>query len=56
MVAGGYYDGQTSLFLPLPPSPTSSWRWLAKLPYQRKWGPALGTIDGVLTIAGQTYS
>ncbi len=50
MVAGGYYNGIGTMFLPL--SGGASWRWLSFLPAERKWGPALGAVDGVLNVAG----
>jgi len=31
---------------------TSTWKWLGLLPKERKWSPALGTINGQLVIAG----
>jgi hypothetical protein len=51
VVAGGYYNGISTMFAPLRGFP-SEWRWLGNLPEERKWGPALGHVDGVLTVAG----
>ncbi len=59
MIVGGYYLGMATMFLPLSAlasssstSPDSGWRWLASLPAERKWGTALGSVDGILTAAG----
>ena len=29
----------------------NTWRWMGGLPEERKWGAALGHVDGALTIA-----
>ena len=58
-MAGGYYNGVTTMFLPMTSRLTSrsgptgwEWEWMGALPKERKWGPAMGSVDGVLTIAG----
>lgn len=58
-MAGGYYNGISTMFLPLngelgggANNQTLEWEWLGSLPEERKWGAALGIIDGTLTIAG----
>ena len=28
------------------------WKWFASLPEERKWGVALGRVDGIVTVAG----
>jgi len=64
VVAGGYYNGLTSMFLPLEDKRGSSlevfgpgrdsprWEWLSGLTKERKWGPAVGFIGPNLAVAG----
>ena len=71
LVAGGYYNGIATMFLPISPYLTppgaapggprrgggalrteEGWRWFGSMPGERKWGPALGRIDGRIAIAG----
>ncbi len=59
LLIGGYYNGKAGMFLPLNSDfdrrrhrRPIRWRWFAQLPAERKWGAALGTINGQLAIAG----
>eukprot|EP00092_Neocalanus_flemingeri_P035956 GFUD01039149.1.p1 GENE.GFUD01039149.1~~GFUD01039149.1.p1 ORF type:complete len:358 (+),score=104.04 GFUD01039149.1:162-1076(+) len=64
VVVGGYYNGVTSMFLPLEDNRGSSlekfgsgrdlprWEWLSGLTKERKWGPAVGFIGPNLAVAG----
>lgn len=51
VVAGGYYNGITTMFMPFHGPSRNTWRWMGGLPEERKWGAALGHVDGALTIA-----
>ncbi|XP_059088568.1 calicin-like [Tigriopus californicus] len=59
MVVGGYYNGISAMFLPLTEfhqakrgALSTDWQWVGSLPEDRKWGPALGLVNGILTVAG----
>jgi len=64
VVAGGYYNGVTSMFLPLesrrgesletfgPNRNMPRWEWLSGLTKERKWGPAVGFIGQNFAVAG----
>ncbi len=56
VVAGGYYNGLSTMFYPLNNNYNKEWEWMGNLPSERKWGPALGIVNGVLTIAGNIRS
>ena len=61
VVAGGYYNGRTTMSFPLtsliapdhPYQPSDyQWRRMGYLPEERQWGPAVGLVGGELTISG----
>ncbi|XP_023330209.1 kelch-like protein 25 [Eurytemora carolleeae] len=64
LVAGGYFNGGSSIWLPLVDRNGISletyeltldqprWEWLSSLTMARKWGSAIGYVNGKLTLAG----
>ena len=61
IIAGGYYNGRRVLSIPLtqflvPNQPKPEWQTYGFLPHERQWGPAIGLVGGVPTIAtGKNY-
>jgi len=64
LVVGGYYNGGSSMWLPLadrqgnslevfgPRRDLPKWEWLSSLSQERKWLPAMGYVGEHLTLAG----
>jgi len=64
LVAGGYYNGGSSMWLPLQDRAGNSletygvtrdqpkWEWLSSLTSERKWGAAMGYIGDKFALAG----
>jgi len=64
LVIGGYYNGGSSMWLPLVNRHGASletfglnfnqpkWEWMSSLVDAKKWGAAAGIINGVVTLAG----
>ena len=57
VIAGGYYNGRRTMSTPLTSLlinqiPNPSWRELDWLPEERQWGPAIGLVAGIPTMAG----
>merc|ERR1712080_12982 len=64
LVVGGYYNGKSSMWLPLadrfgnsleifgPQRNNPRWEWLSSLSEERKWAPAAGYVGSHYTLAG----
>ncbi len=63
VIAGGYYNGRATMAIPISSlihgggsRDVLEWRWLGYLPEERQWGPAMGMVAGVPTLAtGKNY-